>query len=210
MGRSVLLKLGAIAGFTSLALAGPLSAPLAAQGFSNGYEFLEAVKDREGDTVTEMLREPGTTVVNTRDITTGETGLHIVTQERDITWIRFLLQEGANPNVRDNRGVVPLQIAANLGFVEAVEALIKRGAQVDVADRTGETPLIAAVHRRDIAIIRVLLAQGANASRPDNSGRTARDYAELQNGNSLILAEFDAAEEAADAKGTNESYGPSF
>ena len=114
--------------------------PAMAQLQSNGYKFLEAVKDRDGDVVTEMLNEPGTTVINTRDITTGETGLHVVTARRDVTWVRFLLQRGANPNIRDNDGLTPLQLATRLGFVEGVEELLKRGAQVTVADSQGETP----------------------------------------------------------------------
>jgi len=206
VGRSILRKLGVAAGIASLGLA----LPLAAQGFSNGYEFLKAVKDREGDIATDMLNEPGTTVVNTRDVTTGETGLHIVVARRDTLWVRFLLQRGANPNIRTKKGVTPLQMAANLGFIEGVEELIKRGAQVDVTDRTGETPLMAAVHKRDIQIIRRLLAQGADPDLNDNSGRSARDYADLMSANSLILAEFERSDKEREGKGTPKQYGPSF
>jgi len=41
------------------------AAPVAAQMFSDGYEFLKAVDDRDGDAVTAMLDEPGTTIINT-------------------------------------------------------------------------------------------------------------------------------------------------
>jgi len=187
-----------------------LAPPAAAQFYSEGYEFLKAVRDRDGDAVTEMLNEPGTTVINARDITTGETGLHIAASRRDALWVRFLLQKGADPNIRDNKGLTPLQIAATLGEVEAVEELIKRGAQVDVADSQGETPLIAAVHQRNVPMVRRLLAQGASPDRNDNSGRSARDYMELQRGNSLMRAEFEAADDARGDEGTNEQYGPSF
>src|SRR3546814_21014909 len=79
--------------------------------FSEGFEFLKAVKDRDGDAVTKALNEPGSTIVNTRDISSGETALHIVTQRRDLVWINFLTQRGADPNIRDKRGVAPLQLA---------------------------------------------------------------------------------------------------
>src|SRR3546814_11382423 len=105
--------------------------------FSEGFEFLKAVKDRDGDAVTKALNEPGSTIVNTRDISSGETALHIVTQRRDLVWINFLTQRGANPNIRDKRGVAPLQLAVQLGFVEGVEALIKASADVEVTDKTG-------------------------------------------------------------------------
>lgn len=191
------------------ALLGAIAAtPVAAQMFSDGYEFLKSVKERDGEAVTEALNEPGTTIVNTRDITTGETALHIVTERRDALWIRFLTSRGANPNIRDKRGITPLQLAVTLGFVEGVEQLIKAGAEVEVTDSAGETPLIAAVHRRDPALVRLLLEKGADPDRADNSGRSARDYAELMTGNSSILAEFERADAAREGKGDNRNYGP--
>lgn len=214
VGSIVLRKLGLKGAITSAVIASlfAISAltPAAAQLYSAGYQFLEAVKERDGDTVTEMLNEPGTTVVNTRDITTGDTGLHIVTGRRDVLWIRFLCQRGANPNVRNNAGVTPLQLATRLGFVEGVEELLKRGAQVNVADSQGETPLIAAVHQRNVALVRLLLANGANPDRNDNSGRSARDYLGLMTGNTLLAREFEIADEARGNEGTREQYGPSF
>ncbi|BDI60274.1 ankyrin repeat domain-containing protein [Qipengyuania nanhaisediminis] len=184
--------------------------PAGAQVYSDGYKFLEAVEERDGDTATAMLNEPGTQVVNARDLTSGNTGLHLVTARRDTLWVRFLLQRGANPNIRNNDGLTPLQLATRLGFVEGVEELLKRGAQVDVADSQGETPLIAAVHQRNVALVRRLLAEGADPDRNDNSGRSARDYLALMNGNTLLEREFAAADAARENRGTQEQYGPSF
>lgn len=197
--------------FASLALLGAVAAsPAAAQLFSDGYEFLKAVKDRDGDTVTQALNEPGSVIVNTRDISSGESALHIVTKRRDVTWIKFLTAKGANPNIRDKRGVTPLQIATSLGFAEGAEALIKAGADVDESNVAGETPLIAAVHRRDVALVRLLLANGANPDRSDNSGRTARDYVQLTNSNTQLLKEFEDADAERASAGEQKNYGPSF
>ncbi len=210
MGLDVLRKLGAWGAIASgIALA--FAVPAAAQFQSEGYQFLEAVKDREGDKATEMLNKPGTQIVNTRDITSGDTGLHIVIARNDAVWTRFLLQRGADPNIRNKKGVTPLQLATALSFVEGAEALIKGGANVNVADQTGETPLIAAVHARNVTLVRLLLAQGADPDRNDNSGRSARNYMELQNGNGVLMQEFEAADKKrAEAAGTKKNYGPSF
>ena len=184
-----------------------LASPLAAQFQSDGYKFIKAVRDREGDVATQMLDEPGSTIVNAREVTTGETALHAVVQRRDITWVRFLLQRGANPNLADKNGVYPIQIAAQLGFIEGVERLIKGGAEVDVYDVTGETPLISAVHRRDLKMIELLVEKGANPDRADNSGRTARDYAALMGDRAGVLDAIEKAE--ADDEKEAETYGPS-
>ncbi|MFM7376925.1 MAG: ankyrin repeat domain-containing protein [Erythrobacter sp.] len=187
-----------------------LAAPLAAQFKSEGYEFLEAVKESEGDKATEMLSKPGTQIVNTRDITSGDTGLHIAVARSDLLWVRFLLQRGADPNIRNKKGSTPLQMATALGFTEGVGALIKGGASVEIADQTGETPLITAVHARNVALVRLLLEKGADPDRNDNSGRSARNYMELQAGNDILRQAFAEADTKRAAVGTKKDYGPSF
>ena len=217
MTAGVLRKIGLSLAFASATLAtlgGVVATPPAAAQFqSDGYKFLKAVDEKDGDTVTQMLNEPGKQLINSRDITSGDTGLHILLNKPDgqtTTWIKFLLQRGADPNIRNKKGVTPLQIATTLNLVDAAEELIKRGAQVNISDQTGETPLISAVHQRSIPMIRRLLEQGANPDQNDNSGRSARDYANLMNGNSLILREFEKADEDRKNKGTSQQYGPSF
>lgn len=184
-----------------------LTAPAAAQKMSEGFEFLKAVKARNGDAVTAALDRPGSIVVNTRDLATGETALHHVVARRDAVWLRFLLGRGANPNLADKSGSTPLQVATNLGWSEGVEILIGRGAAIDLTNSAGETPLIAAVHRRDAALVRALLAAGANPDRNDNSGRSARDYAALQGAQTGILTEIDKARAARKARSAK-TYGP--
>ena len=193
--------------FASLALA--FAAPASAQFYSEGFEFLEAVKDRNGTDATEMLNRPGTQIVNARDITSGETGLHIVTARRDLQWVRFLLQEGANPNIADNAGRTPLILAAELGFIEAVEALIRGGARVDVANSTGETPLISAVHARNVDLIEVLVENGADPDVTDNTGRSARDYARMDNVSRRVLTAIESGDNTDD-DGEGRTYGPVF
>lgn len=206
----VLRKLG-LRGAIASALALAFAVPAAAQFQSEGYQFLEAVKDREGTKATDMLTKNGSQVVNARDLSSGDTGLHIVVARSDALWIRFLLQRGADPNVRNKKGVTPLQIAAALGFNEGVEELVKGGANINVADQTGETPLITSVHSRNVGLVRLLLGKGADPDRSDNSGRSARDYMTLiGSGNTLLKMEFDAYDKKRAAAGTKQDYGPSF
>ena len=186
-----------------------LAVPAQAQ-FSEGYKFLDAVKKKDGTEVEKLLGQPGTTLVNTRDISSGETALHLVTARRDLTWMAFLIDKGANVNVRDNRGVTPLTLACNLGFQDGVELLVERKARVDEPTATGETPLISAVHRRSVAMMRVLLKAGADPNRADNSGRSARDYAALDGKNGQLVAEITANAKPRQPGGRSATYGPSF
>lgn len=186
-----------------------LPVPAAAQ-FSDSYKFLEAVKKKEGQEVTDMLANGSPSLVNTRDVTTGEGALHIVTARRDATWMEFLIAKGANVNLRDNRGVTPLVMAVNLNFIEGVELLISRGARVDETNNAGETPLITAVHNRNVPLMKVLLKAGADPDRADNSGRSARDYARLEaNATLLNVIESDAKPKPKPGEGPK-SYGPKF
>lgn len=196
----------ALAAACALALA--LPAPASAQMMSAGYKFLEAVKKKDGEAVEKALADSAT-IINTRDISSGDSALHLVAQRRDYTWLNFLLYKGANANIRNDRGVTPLGISVSLAWPEGAELLIDRGARVNDPDNNGETPLIAAVHLRNMELVRLLLKAGADAARADNSGRSARDYAALLGPDSAIAGEIETAAKAA-AKRKQNSYGPSF
>jgi uncharacterized protein len=163
-------------GIITAALALAAAQPAAAQ-FSDSYNFLKAVKDKDGGKVTQFLDKPGNTVVNTRDGDTGDTALHIVTKRTDAAWMGFLLQKGANANTKDGAGNTPLIIAAIARFTEGVDLLTRVKAQVDVQNRLGETALLKAVQNRDVTIAKMLLDAGANPDISDSSGISARSAA---------------------------------
>jgi ankyrin repeat protein len=159
------------------ALALAVVSPAAAQNYSEGYEFFKAVKDHDGNKVTDMLNRPGTTVINARD-GSGDTALHIVTRNHDGTWLAFLLGKGARPDVQNGRGETPLTLAAQLGWTEGASILLNHGAGVDVSNSRGETPLILAVENHSVPMVRLLLANGANPNKTDHvAGYSALDYA---------------------------------
>lgn len=152
--------------------------PAAAQ-FSDGYNFLKAVRDRDVLKARSFIEKPGSIVINTRDADTGETALIIAIKRRDPPWMGFLLQNGADPNARDREGNTPLIIAAMSNFPDGVRLMLAAKAQVDLPNPRGETALIKAIHNRDLASAQLLLNAGADPDRPDNlTGRSAREYAE--------------------------------
>jgi uncharacterized protein len=166
-----------------------LAVPATAQfGSSPGYEFLKAVKDRDGNKVTESLNKPGNTNLYYREDGTGDTALHIVAKRRDSTWLSFLLAKGANPNLKDNQGNTPLMDAVRIGFSDGAQQLVDNGAKVDITNDSGETPLILAVQAHDIVTVRILLTGGANPRAQDHvAGLSAIDYAQRDGRSAAIL-----------------------
>ena len=194
------------AGIAAAAIA--FSAPASAQ-FSDSYNFLKAVKDRDGDEATKFLSRPGSVIVNTRDHSTGQTALHIVVERRDNTWLGFLLQKGANPNLSDKEGTTPLMLATQLRFVDGVRTLLAQKAKVDDTNRQGETALILAVHIRDTELVRLLLANGADPDRTDTlAGKSARDYAMQDRRTAAILAEIEKADADKQPETEERFFGP--
>ena len=193
------MRIGVL-GLTMLAVATPVA--VQAQ-FSESYNFLKAIRDRDGQKVTDFLNKPGSgaVIINTRDSSSGDGALHIVTKRRDTVWLSFLLAKGANPDMRDSGGNTALMLAAQIGYAEGLSLLIDRRAQVDLGNSRGETPLMRAVQNRDIATVRTLLSAGANPNKADSSsGLTARQYAERDARSAAIVKAMDDAKPRAKAK----------
>jgi ankyrin repeat protein len=154
-----------------------IAAPAAAQQYSDSYNFLKAVKERDGDKATALVDTPGTTIINARG-SNGEGALHMVVRDRDSTWLGFLLGKGARPDLQNDGGETPLSLAAQIGWTDGAQILLDHNAMVDLGNRSGETPLILAVRNRDMAMVRLLLANHANPRKTDTvAGYSALDYA---------------------------------
>lgn len=195
----------AIPGFAAaLLLASPAHAD-----FSDGYKFLDAVKKKEGEKVEKALMDSAQ-IINAKDITTGETALHIVTARRDLTWLNFLVAKGANVNAADDRGRTALELAVNLGWREGAALLLEQKAFPDPSNDAGETPLIFAVHRKDTQMMKALLEAGANPDRADNSGRSARDYARIEGSGNSLTGTIDTYAKKGAGKAARPVYGPTF
>jgi ankyrin repeat protein len=152
----------------------------AAQGQMSGsasYEFVKAVRDRNGGKAQELLRSNPPGILNAKD-DDGNTPLIIAVSREDQDWTAFLLKKGADVNLPGRGGETPLLAAARSGFDDAVGWLLGDGAKVDGTNKMGETPLIVAVQLRNARLVKTLLDAGANPDKPDSAaGLSARDYA---------------------------------
>lgn len=207
-------KARVLLGMAAAGLCLVLGSPLAAQGFSAGYKFLDAIKKKDGAAIEEALGATGAKgargdiIINSRDVTSGDSALHIVIARRDYQWLNYLIYRGADVNIRNFTGTTPLWLAINNSFTDGATLLISKGARVNDPGPAGETPLIAATHQKSLELVRVLIKAGADPARADSSGRTALDYAKLS-GSSLLATELEVAVKEAKAKKAK-SYGPTF
>jgi len=153
------------------------AAPAMAQ-FSDSYNFLKAVRDSDGDEAMKYLAKPGAPVLNTRDPSTGETALHLSVKAHNDNWVGFLLNKGADTEIKDRNGNTALHDAALVGDPTAITYLTSMKARVNATNNNGETPLVLAVHRKDIEIVQLLIAAGADPNIQDTiAGKSALDYA---------------------------------
>ena len=153
------------------------AAPAMAQ-FTESYNFLKAVREKDARKAIEIIDKPGNTVINTRDSDTGEAAIHIAAKRADASWVGFLLQKGANANARDREGNTPLMLATQARWGEGVQLFIQLKAQLDLQNRLGETALQIAVRNRDSSAAKMLADAGASPDINDSTGISARALAE--------------------------------
>jgi hypothetical protein len=112
--------------------------------------------------------------------------------------IRSLLQDGAQIETPDERGLTPLLSATVEGHADAVAALLEKGANANVANRDGSTPLMFAcnaggqgnlnnrVSPSHDRIAKLLLERKAQLDRQQENGYTALMYGVFRNNVQLV------------------------
>ncbi|KAF7662183.1 hypothetical protein LDENG_00244230 [Lucifuga dentata] len=119
---------------------------------------------------------PGSPAVTKRNHK-GETLLHLAAIKGDVEAVNELLDQGANPNLKDNAGWTPLHEACNLGHQAVVEVLIMRGALLNTPGYENDSPLHDAVMNGHPAIAKLLLQHGAVQNVLNLHGKRPADYA---------------------------------
>ena len=98
-------------------------------------------------TIVEFLLKNGADVKTAARNAQKVTALHGAVARRDVEIVKMLLEAGADPNARQERGFAPLHDAAANGIAPLVELLLKHGALASAKTDDGKTPADMAAER---------------------------------------------------------------
>ncbi len=94
-------------------------------------------------------------------------------EQGDLTSVRALIAQGADPNARRVDGTTALHAAVQADRLDIVQTLLAAGASAGAADRYGVTPLYLASLNGNAAIVGRLLDAGVDPNAADPTGETA-------------------------------------
>jgi cytohesin len=111
----------------------------------------------------------------------GWTALMIAAQQRRMEIVRWLLDQGADVNAKNQHGRSALGVALTENHVELIKLLAENGADLETRDRSGSTALGKMAWEGNRDLVTFLLAQGADPNAMD--GGRGTDF----RGNTLTL-----------------------
>ena len=123
--------------------------------------------------VLRQMVDKGANIKQTTEL--GLNALHVAASAGRTENIRYLLQAGADANVKGaSEGRTPLIIAVATGNLEAAKLLAaNQRSLVDLADNSGDTALQHAVRAHDAEMAAMLIDHGADVNQVDNRLMTA-------------------------------------
>jgi ankyrin repeat protein len=126
---------------------------------------------------------------------TDQTVLYLAIARSDEAIVKRLIDRGANPNIADGAGSLPLVEAVVDSDANAniVKMLLENGAEVNKTETENGAPaLIFAAQNKEISsnlrktIVEMLIEKGADKKIKEKGGKTALDWAKEKNNSEII------------------------
>ena len=118
--------------------------------------------------------------LNSRDVdgfTALNKTLSAIGRKYSFTRIMFLLEDGANVNIPDNKGYTPLMNAIRHYDARSTDALINAGADIGIHNKYSETALLLAVQVGSVKMVRRMIKAGSSLNERNIDSKTPLMYA---------------------------------
>ena len=169
-----------------LALLVTLIAPVSVRADQHAPHLIDAVRRRDQDAFTALLRAKAD--VNTAQ-PDGATALAWAVHLGERRMAEALLDAGARVDVADEYGETPLTLAAANGDAALVQRLLERGARADAARWNGETALMIAAGAGSVEAVQLLVKHGAKIDLAEpRRGQTALMWAAAEGHTPIVRA----------------------
>ena len=124
------------------------------------------------------------------------TALMMACRSQHVRLVKFLLQQGANVQVKDKDGKTALHFACELTFTwkpascDLLNCLTENGADINALRKDNVTPLMVASINGNVDQITFLIKRGANVHLQDKKGDTALHHAahNMKNSSEIVCA----------------------
>lgn len=106
----------------------------------------------------------------------GTTPLHLAVTKQHYLIVDFLIENGANLQIKDNKKQIPLHRAASIGSMRLVDLLCAQGSPIDWKDTNGWSPLFHALAEGHGDVAALLVTKyHASIDLEDNLGKKPID-----------------------------------
>uniref|UniRef100_A0ABD2XEW1 Uncharacterized protein n=1 Tax=Trichogramma kaykai TaxID=54128 RepID=A0ABD2XEW1_9HYME len=118
----------------------------------------------------------------------GNTPLHLSLDNRHASVAYSLLENDADPNLANKKGMTPLHSAFMKIYIDSnlIALMLRKDADPNLADEQGMTPLHLAVKKKDQDLIGMMLRRGGNLNLTNEKGMTPFHFALEENNEGLI------------------------
>ncbi len=100
----------------------------------------------------------------------GTTALHWAVYRKDLELVEMLLDEDADPNIRNDYGATPMTVASEHGDYAIMKALVDAGGDIESPNGEGQTLLMAVARTGHVDTAKLLLDKGANVNAVEHWG----------------------------------------
>lgn len=135
--------------------------------------------------IADMLHRRGANV-NSKDISGQYHFATFVTKEMNLQGLRFMLDHGANPCVKELSGQMVLPTAVQKGQLEVVRMLLEKKAGANACDISGQPVIAIAVQKNNVEMAALLLSKGANANALCITGAHVLSHAMVKNHTQMV------------------------